>query len=126
MTIFGQRFKILRKKYELTQNELAQEFNTTFSTISMWENGRNYPEVTKLIEIAEYFQVSTDYLLGLEAKSKNKAIKTKTDKTISEDEQELLDLYRRAGQNKQDVKNIAKGYATLNDLNNSLKNSNRA
>ena len=124
--IFGKRLKELRQIKDEQQKDLAEQFNVSRSMISQWEIGIHYPEITKLIEIAEYYQVSIDYLLGLSDEKSYVQQKKSPDKTISEDEQELLDLYRRAGQNKQDVKNIAKGYATLNDLNNSVKNSNRA
>ena len=65
-TIFGERLKKLRKENNETQSELAQEIGVGTSMISMWEKGINYPEVKKLIEIAEYYNVSTDYLLGLQ------------------------------------------------------------
>ena len=64
--IFGIRLRKLRKKnYEL-QADLAEILKVDTSMISLWENGKNYPEVTKLIEIAEHYKVRTDYLLGLE------------------------------------------------------------
>ena len=46
------------------QKDLAEILNVTLSSISIWERGINYPEVEKLIEIAEFFNVSIDYLLG--------------------------------------------------------------
>ena len=64
--IFGNRLKNLRKLNDEMQCDLAEILHVDTSMISLWENGKNYPEVRKLIEIAEHYQVSTDYLLGLE------------------------------------------------------------
>ena len=64
--IFGKRLKELREKNKETQNEIAEELKVDKSMICLWEKGKNYPKVEKLIEIAEYYKVSTDYLLGLE------------------------------------------------------------
>lgn len=63
--IFGKRLKELRQKNGETQNDLAEILQVNTSMISLWETGKNYPEVKKLIEIAEYYEVTTDFLLGL-------------------------------------------------------------
>ncbi|WP_444425740.1 helix-turn-helix domain-containing protein [Ruminococcus sp.] len=55
----------LRKDRALTQTELAKILNTTQRTISNWESGRNEPPYDFLIKYAKYFNVSTDYILGL-------------------------------------------------------------
>ena len=70
--IFGNRLKTLRKKNDELQSDLAEVLNVNTSMISLWENGKNYPEVKKLIELAEHYDVSTDYLLGLNKNSKCK------------------------------------------------------
>ena len=64
--VFGERLKKLRLENNELQSDLANELKVHVSMISLWENGKNYPKVSKLIEIAEYYKVSTDYLLGLE------------------------------------------------------------
>lgn len=124
--MFNERLKELRIEKSLSQKELAKAINVTQQAIDYWENGINEPKATYIIQLAKFFDISTDELLGLSEEKGYIQQKKSPDKSISEDEQELLDLYRRAGQNKQDIKNIAKGYATLNDLNNSVKKSNRA
>ena len=65
--LFGERLKKLRIENNETQGELAKELGVVTSMISMWEKGINYPEVKKLIDIAEYYNTSTDYLLGLKS-----------------------------------------------------------
>ena len=64
-TIFAKRLKQLRRREDMLQKDLAEILHVTLSSVSIWERGINYPEVEKLIEIACYFNVSTDYLLGL-------------------------------------------------------------
>ena len=63
---FGSILKSLRKEKKLTQTEFAFFLHTTQDSISLWELGKSYPDVPTLIEIAKFFEVSTDYLLGLE------------------------------------------------------------
>ena len=72
--IFGNRLKNLRKQNDEMQADLAEFLKVDTSMISLWENGKNYPEVKKLIEIAEHYNVTTDYLLGLEKNLINKNI----------------------------------------------------
>lgn len=61
---FKDRLIKLRKELNLTQEELAQKIGYTRTAISAWEIGRNEPSNADTIKLAEYFGVSTDYLLG--------------------------------------------------------------
>lgn len=63
--LFGDRLKDLRKEKGVTQPELASLFNVTTSTVSAWEVGKAQPNYDILIGLADYFNVTTDYLLGL-------------------------------------------------------------
>lgn len=65
MIYFGTRLKKLRKEKDLTQDELAGILGVTRSTISAYETDALYPSVDALIKIASYFNVSSDFLLGL-------------------------------------------------------------
>lgn len=58
------RLKELRKKKGLSQLRLATELNTTQNTISRYETGEREPGIDELIKIADFFNVSTDYLIG--------------------------------------------------------------
>lgn len=62
----GKTIKELRKEKNLTQTELAQILCTTQDSISLWELGKSFPDILTLVKIAQFFDVSTDYLLGLE------------------------------------------------------------
>lgn len=66
MDIFCERLKELRKNGNLSQKRLAEILQTTNSTVCDWERGRSQPDLSALVKLAEIFDVSTDYLLGLE------------------------------------------------------------
>lgn len=73
----GALIQALRKSKGLTQQELALELNVSSKTVSKWECGDALPEITTLILLSEYFDVSLDELL--------KGEKTHQGKTLSED-----------------------------------------
>ena len=58
------RLKELRRKKDITQEELAKQLQLSPSTIGMYETGRREPDFDTLQMIADYFHVSTDSLLG--------------------------------------------------------------
>lgn len=64
MAGFGEILAELRQDKRLTQRQLGEIIFVSAGTISNYENGANYPDVPKLISLAEYFEVSVDYLLG--------------------------------------------------------------
>ncbi|TCO79098.1 helix-turn-helix domain-containing protein [Marinisporobacter balticus] len=61
---FGDRLKELRVEKNLTQEELAKIFNTGKASISHYESNRRMPDAHSIEKFAEFFSVSTDYLLG--------------------------------------------------------------
>ena len=58
------RIKELRQKENMRQVDFSQKFNITQATLSNWERGVHDPDNETLIKIANFFNVSTDYLLG--------------------------------------------------------------
>ena len=66
MTDFSQTLKELRLERQLTQSELADLLIINQRTISSWENGSREPDYDMLVKIAKFFDVTTDYLLGVE------------------------------------------------------------
>ena len=64
--IFRTRLRELRKEKKLSARELAEKLSVRDSTIIRWENGIMVPTIEKLYELAKFFGVSADYLLGLE------------------------------------------------------------
>ena len=63
---FSERLKELRLDKNLGQVELAQKLNLSKGIISLWENNLREPKLSNLIAIAKFFEVSIDYLAGLE------------------------------------------------------------
>ena len=59
-----EQLRKLRKKNNLSMKELGKVLNVSESTISLYESGKREPDFETLIKLAEYFNVSTDYLLG--------------------------------------------------------------
>ena len=65
MTIIGQRIKELRNELDITQNKLADVLGVTQDSISLWENGKRVPDTQYIIVLAKFFDVTSDYILGL-------------------------------------------------------------
>ncbi len=61
----GENIRNLRKKADLTQEQLAERLGVTYQSVSRWENGTSYPDLELIPAIAGVFSVSTDALLGI-------------------------------------------------------------
>lgn len=61
--------KLLRNAKDMTQSDLAKKLNITRSSVNAWEMGISVPSTTYIVELAQLFHVSTDYLLGLKQNS---------------------------------------------------------
>lgn len=64
--IFAERLKELRLEKNIGQVELAKKLNLSKGIISLWENDLREPKLSNLVAIAKFFEVSIDYLVGLE------------------------------------------------------------
>lgn len=62
--IFSQNLKYLRESKNCTQEKLAKDLNLSRGIISLWENGLREPTMSSLNLLADYFDVSIDYLVG--------------------------------------------------------------
>ncbi|MGN1181578.1 MAG: helix-turn-helix domain-containing protein [Faecalibacillus sp.] len=61
---FGEKLQELRKRKNMTQEELAEVLFVSRTAISKWESGRGYPNIESLKAISYYFQISIDDLLS--------------------------------------------------------------
>lgn len=61
--------KELRKEKELTQEQLAEHFNVSNRTISRWENGNTMPDLSILVELADFYSVDIREIIDGERKS---------------------------------------------------------
>lgn len=66
---FGERLYQLRKQKYISQEELADIMNVSRQSISKWELDQTYPDVDNLVRLAEYFDVSVDFLVTGEEKT---------------------------------------------------------
>ncbi|EAC3356836.1 XRE family transcriptional regulator [Listeria monocytogenes] len=60
----GKRISELRNKKGISQLQLAKDLNVSRSTVSMWETNKCAIKNERIIQLADYFNVTTDYLLG--------------------------------------------------------------
>lgn len=65
----GNFLRILRKEKGLTQEQLAEKFNVAARTISRWENGNNLPDLSILVELADFYDVDIREIIDGERKS---------------------------------------------------------
>lgn len=63
--MIADRIKQLRISSGMTQSELAKKLNITRSSVNAWEMGLSTPSTTYIVELAQLFHVSSDFLLGL-------------------------------------------------------------
>ena len=63
---FSKILKNLRQEKNVGQIELAKSVGVSKGIISLWENGLREPNMFSLIKLAQYFDVSIDFLVGLE------------------------------------------------------------
>ncbi|MBR5438992.1 MAG: helix-turn-helix transcriptional regulator [Clostridia bacterium] len=62
---FSERLKELRAEKSVGQIELSKAINVSKGIISLWENDLREPKMSNLIELAKFFEVSIDYLVGI-------------------------------------------------------------
>ncbi|MBR2614961.1 MAG: helix-turn-helix transcriptional regulator [Clostridia bacterium] len=66
MNKFAERLKELREEKNLTQNELGIEVGVSQAAIARWEEGKRSPNLEAIIALAKFFDVTSDYLIGIE------------------------------------------------------------
>ena len=91
----GQNLRELRNKNNITQEQLAEALEVSPQAVSRWENEAAFPDISLLPVIANYFDVTTDYLLGVDTVHKQKEI----DKAVETDQK-----LRSEGKTKESVR----------------------
>jgi transcriptional regulator with XRE-family HTH domain len=87
---FGEKLIRLRKIKSITQDELAAIIGVSRQAVYKWESGKSYPEVTKLLEIKNVFNISIDDLL--DENFEIELPKKKRKKRLSEDKKREIEL----------------------------------
>ena len=67
--MIADRIKSLREQQNRTQSDLAKQLGITRSSVNAWEMGISVPSTQYIVELAQIFSVSTDYLLGVNTTS---------------------------------------------------------
>ena len=62
--LLAQKLREFRKKQGLTQEQLAEAMGVTVGAVSKWESGASTPDVSLILELADFFETSVDVLLG--------------------------------------------------------------
>lgn len=105
MATFGELLAELRQDKGMTQKQLGKVLSVSTGTISNYENGVHYPDLEKLVVLADYFQVSTDYLLGRENAARSvhaPGIKEPQDERVTQ----FAHRFSRLPQDRQQILNI--------------------
>ncbi|GHP13199.1 hypothetical protein YK48G_06240 [Lentilactobacillus fungorum] len=63
MVILGQRIKEEREKNDWTQDQLAETLHVSRQAVSKWENGTAYPDIDRLIQLSDLFNITLDSLI---------------------------------------------------------------
>jgi transcriptional regulator with XRE-family HTH domain len=66
ITDFGKNLRLLRESAGIGQVKLAADLGVSKGIISLWENNKREPTLSYLVALANYFDVTIDYLVGLE------------------------------------------------------------
>ena len=62
----GLTIKELRKEYGMSQTQLASLLFISQDTVSLWECGKSLPDIETVVKLTKIFNVTSDYLLGIE------------------------------------------------------------
>lgn len=117
---FAQRLRDLIDERKLTLPELAEQLNTTRQSIGQWKNGDTVPNIIMLKTIAEYFNVSSDYLIGIDDCRTHKTTDVKAVTGLSEDNIKWLNVSIE-GYNEYPNPAQKKFFDTLNSLLDTLR-----
>lgn len=83
------RLKEIRLNRGLTQKEIAEKIGCSVGAYSKYEHGDREPSITVLNRMADYYNVSVDYLIGRDVMEQG---------SLTEHEKEILDLLRRSSE----------------------------
>ena len=95
MEQFLSRFRELLADSDKTQTEICNEIGITKQRLSNWKSGYTEPNQSDMVMLADYFQVSLDYLLGRSDDFGNVSVRAeKVGEFLSDDEKKILNTYR--------------------------------
>lgn len=109
--MIGQTIRDLRKQRKMSQTELAKILHVSQQTVTAWETGKAEPSSSAISNLADYFNVTTDYLLGRsEKKDDDKVDYVALDKVL--DNARSFDGEPMDDHDREILRGILKGYFT--------------
>lgn len=107
--MFSKIIKDLRLEKKLIQKELGCKLGISLSSISMYERGERQPDLETLIKISKFFNVTTDYLLGLTDIPNYEKMPNQHQIThLTKNELELLEIFRSMDSERDQIKLIGR------------------
>lgn len=95
--IIGERLKTLRREYGITQTTLCKAANIEQSTLAGYETGKNTPKLDILLSLANYFNVTLDYLVG------RIDVNSSPSSSLTESEESYIKKFRELNQFNQEI-----------------------
>lgn len=117
MATFGERMKLLRNEKNISLAELAVDIHTTKATLSRYENSKRTANVTFARKVADYFGVSSSYILGT---TDNREIELLAGERLPPELRGIIDavgVLRGTGLSTQDIQEILELQAKLRNRN---------
>ena len=100
--MLSKTLKELRKRKDITQAELARILGITQQAVARWERNKSTPDIGTLEQLANYFNVSTDYLLGWVPRK---------EEIYNEDEIKIMREYRELNElNRRQISNMISAF----------------
>lgn len=125
--MIGKKLQQLRKKKNLTQEDLSEKLGISRSSLSLYEIDKREPDGETLVRIADYFDVSLDHLFGraLLTKDENNITQSYLENinTLSENEHELLELFRSVKNDKDQYKLLGRFEEIISQMTGDFKSN---
>ncbi|CAM3093686.1 helix-turn-helix domain-containing protein [Limosilactobacillus mucosae] len=93
--MIGDRIRDLRNQKRLSQTDLAKIINVSQQTVTKWETGKSEPSSSAINRLADYFDVSSDYLLGRKTPKPKMTVDEAMDTIMSADGKEPTEHDRK-------------------------------
>lgn len=97
------RIQELREEKGLTQGNVAEAIGTSRTNIGRWEKGLNEPSYAFVVKLANFFDVSVDYLIGNDEERNQSPTPINTLSQLTDEERELLKFFRAIGKPARDA-----------------------
>lgn len=117
--MFGKRLKELRESLNVSRKELCEIFGIAVSTLAGYESCHREPDYLTLCRLADYFQVTTDYLLG-RTDNKNNVLVEDNKKDNEEDKEmtRVIQELKDKGLNHRDIRKIVTAIKIIHEMKN--------